>query len=136
MPEPITTISLILLWPFVIRFPIALASAHCDWGYAAFSTLQPTIIELSSVNKAAPTLNLEYGDVIIFSTLLMHRSLPAKSPRLSLPCLLKNFKNNDNSFQDNRSFKIYSYSELTKIERILGNHYLSPFRLKNLDWHN
>ena len=79
------------------------------------------------------TLNLEYGDVIIFSTLLLHRSLPTKSPRLSLPILLKNYKSKDNSYQDNRSFKIYSYSELTKIERILGNHFLSPFRLKNLD---
>ena len=31
-PEPITTTSLILVKPFATRLPIALASAHCDWG--------------------------------------------------------------------------------------------------------
>ena len=78
------------------------------------------------------SLNLNYGDVIIFSTLLLHRSLPTKFPRLSLPMLTKNFKSNDISFQDIRSFENYSFSELTKIQRILGNHFLSPYRLKKL----
>ena len=100
------------------------------WGHIPHMDRKTILLPKKYKTK---TLNLEYGDVIIFSTLLVHRSLPTKSPRLSLPILLKNFKNKNNSFQDNRSFKNYSYSELTKIERILGNHYLSPFRLKNLD---
>ena len=100
------------------------------WGHIPHTHRQVTLLPKKYKTK---TLNLEYGDIIIFSTLLLHRSLAAESPRLSLPILLKNFKNKDNSFQDNRSFKIYSYSELTKMERTLGNHFLSPFRLKNLD---
>jgi ectoine hydroxylase-related dioxygenase (phytanoyl-CoA dioxygenase family) len=100
------------------------------WGHIPHVNRKPT--RIPKKHKTS-TLNLEYGDVLIFSTLLLHRSLPTKSPRLALPCLLNNFKVRDDSFQRNRSFNIYSYSELTKIERILGNHYLSPFRLENLD---
>ena len=70
--------------------------------------------------------------LLIFSTLLLHRSFQTKSPRLALPMLLSNFKAKDYSFQSYRNFRIYSNSEITKIERILGNHYLSPFRLKDL----
>lgn len=100
------------------------------WGHIPHTHRKPTLLPKKYKTK---TLNLKCGDVIIFSTLLLHRSLPTKSPRLSLPSLLKNFKHKDNSFQENRSWKIFSYSELTKIERILGNHYLSPFRLKKLN---
>ena len=100
------------------------------WGHIPHMNRKPTLLPKKYKTR---TLNLEYGDVIIFTTMLLHRSQITKSPRLALPCLIKNFKNKDNSFQDNRNFKIFSYSELTKIERILGNHFLSPFRLKNLD---
>ena len=99
------------------------------WGHIPHRHRKPILLP----KKYKTTLlNLEYGDVIIFSTLLLHGSVPTKSPLLSLPVLLKNFKHKDNSFQENRDWKIFSYSELTKIERILGNHYLSPYRLKNL----
>ena len=100
------------------------------WGHVPHINRKPTLLPKKFNTKK---LNLEYGDVIIFSTLLIHRSLPTIYPRLSLPILLKNFKSKDFSYQDNRSFKIYSYSEITKIERILGNHFLTPYRLKNLD---
>ncbi len=103
------------------------------WGHIPHRDRKP--IQLPKLFKTLK-LNLNYGDVLIFSTLLLHRSLPTNSPRLSFPCLLKNFKMKDNSFQDIRSFHNYSYSEITKIERILGNHFLSPFRLKNLDDNN
>jgi len=100
------------------------------WGHIPHSNRRP--ISLPKKNKIT-TANLQFGDVLIFSTLLLHRSVPVTSPLLSLPILLKNFKVKDNSFQENRNWKIFSYSELTKIERILGNHYLSPYRLKNFD---
>ena len=100
------------------------------WGHVPHMNREAQLLPKKYKTKK---LNLEYGDVIIFSTLLIHRSLPTQFPRLSLPILLKNFKSKDSSYQDNRSFKIYSYSEITKIERILGNHFLTPFRLKDLD---
>ena len=75
----------------------------------------------------------KYGDVIIFSTLLLHRSVKTKFPRLALSLLIKNFKYKNSSFEENRNWKIFSFSELTKIERYLGNHHLSPFRLLDID---
>ncbi len=99
------------------------------WGHIPHMDRKPTTLPKKIKTKE---LNLNYGDVIIFSTLLLHRSLPTKSPRLSLPILTKNFKSKDSSFQDIRSFENYSFSEITKIERILGNHFLSPFRLKKI----
>ena len=100
------------------------------WGHIPHMDRQPTKLPKKYKTKK---LDLDYGDVIIFSTLLMHRSLPTTKPRLSLPVLIKNFKDRNHIFQDNRSFKIYSYSEITKLERILGNEFLSPYRLKNIE---
>ena len=61
---------------------------------------------------------------------MLHRSVAADYPRLSMTAQIRNFKRKSDSFQnENTNWKIFSYSELTKIERILGNHYLSPFRV-------
>lgn len=103
------------------------------WGHIPHRNRQP--IDMPKKFKTKK-LNLNYGDVIIFSTLLVHRSVPTTFPRLALPLLLKNFKNVDNSFQSNRNWQLFSYSELTKIERILGNHYLSPYRISDIDKNN
>lgn len=96
------------------------------WGHIPHRNRKP--IDLPK-NFKTLKLTFNYGDVIIFSTLLLHRSLPTRYPRLALPLLLRNFKNKDDSFQQNRNWKIFSYSEFTKIEKILGNHYLSPYRI-------
>ena len=85
------------------------------WGHIPHMDRKPTLLPQKYKTTA---LNLEYGDVIIFSTLLLHRSLPTKSPRLSLPILLKNYKSKDNSYQDNRSFKIYSINGITDFNNI------------------
>lgn len=100
------------------------------WGHIPHRNRKP--LELPK-NYKTKKLNLEYGDVIIFSTLLLHRSIKTDYPRLALPVLVKNFRYKDYSFQENRSWKIFSYSELTKIERILGNHHLSPFRVIDIN---
>lgn len=99
------------------------------WGHIPHSNRAPTLLPK---NPKITTVNLQIGDVLIFSSLLLHRSMKVNSPTLYLPILLKNFKVKDHSFQNNRSWKIFSYSEITKIEKILGNHYLSPFRLKDI----
>ena len=100
------------------------------WGHVPHKNRMP--IELPK-NIKTKRLNLECGDVIIFSTLLIHRSVETDYPRMALPCLIKNFKNKEFSFETNRNFHIYSYSEMTKLERIWGNHYLSPFRIKDIN---
>ena len=96
------------------------------WGHVPHKNRSP----ISLPNKfKTKKIKLNKGDVIFFSTLLMHRSLKCENPRLASPILIKNFKNYSHSFEDNRNWIIFSYSEITKIERILGNHYLSPFRI-------
>ena len=108
---------------------IELIEESHQWGHVPHKNRTPIFLPKKIKTKK---LNLEYGDVIVFCTLLIDRTLPALFPRLGLACLVKNFKNKDYSFEGNRSFHNFSYSEITKIERVLGNHYLSPFRLKNL----
>lgn len=94
------------------------------WGHIPHRSRSP--LELPKRYKTKK-LNLNYGDVVIFSALLVHRSVNAKYPRLANSFQVKNFKFQDNTFQ-NKNWKIYSYSEMSKLERVLGNHYLSPYR--------
>ena len=77
--------------------------------------------------------NLNLGDVACFTSLTLHRTIPTEHNRLGLPILVRNFKYQNNSFEKNKNWKIYSYSDLTKIERYLGNHFLSPYRIIDQD---
>ena len=103
------------------------------WGHIPHSNRKP--LSLPKKYKTIKT-NLEYGDVIIFHSMLLHRSMPifekSFSPRLSLPCLVKNFRFKNDSFEYLKNWKIFSYSDISIIERKLGNHYLSPYRIVNL----
>ena len=101
------------------------------WGHIPHRNRVPT--ELPEEFETLKT-DLHSGDVIVFSTLMLHRSVAANHPRLSLTAQIRNFKRKSDSFQnENINWKIFSYSELTKIERILGNHYLSPFRVVDVN---
>ena len=80
--------------------------------------------------------DIEIGDVIIFHSLLLHGSNPIDGdgqPVLAMPCLLKNFRLQNQSFECFKNWRNFSYSDLSKIDRRLGNHYLSPFRLLNVN---
>ncbi len=97
------------------------------WGHIPHQNRRP--IQLPS-NLNIEKTNLEIGDVLIFSSLLLHRSIPTNYTRISLPMLIKNIRFENNSFEKLRNFKIFSTSEITNIERKLGNHNLSSFRLE------
>tara|TARA_B100001029_G_C15029235_1_gene435760 strand:+ start:510 stop:1352 length:843 start_codon:yes stop_codon:yes gene_type:complete len=101
-----------------------------QWGHVPHKNRSP--INLPNKFKTKK-IKLNKGDVIFFSTLLLHRSLKCKNLRLASPILIKNFKDNTYSFDNNRNWIIFSYSEMTKIERVLGNHYLSPYRIEEAD---
>ena len=114
-----------------IQGQIELMLESHKWGHIPHRNRVPT--ELPDEFKTLKT-DLQCGDVIVFSTLMLHRSVAADYPRLSLTAQIRNFKRKSDSFQnENTNWKILSYSELTKIERILGNHYLSPFRVIDVD---
>ena len=96
------------------------------WGHIPHSNRKP--LNLPEKFRIYRT-NLNIGDIVLFTTTLVHRSVGTSHPRMALPVLIKNFKYNNYSFERNRNWKIFSYAELTKIERALGNHYLSPYRI-------
>ena len=109
-------------------------------GWFTQSPLTPDFATVATANSNRKPLNLpknystvdsnlNLGDVILFSTTLLHKTSAGKHPRLGLAMTIKNFKYKEASFSDNHNWKIFSYSEMTKIQRILGNHYLSPFRV-------
>ena len=100
------------------------------WGHIPHSNRKPLNLpkKLSVINT-----NIEMGDIVLFSTTLLHRSNFCRKPRLGLALTIKNFKYKDSSYSDNFNWKIFSHSEITKIQRVLGNHYLSPFRIVDLD---
>jgi ectoine hydroxylase-related dioxygenase (phytanoyl-CoA dioxygenase family) len=100
------------------------------WGHVPHSNKKP--LNLPKKYQILNT-NLEDRDALIFSTTLMHRSQETYNPRLGLAMTVKNFKYDDLSYSDNFNWRIFSYSEITKIQRILGNHYLSPFRLMDIN---
>lgn len=101
-------------------------SSHL-WGHIPHQNRRP--IKLPNNLKIEKT-DLKIGDVLIFSSLLLHRSVPTNYTRISLPMLIKNIRFENNSFEKLRNFKIFSTSEITNIERKLGNHNLSSFRLE------
>ena len=106
------------------------------WGHIPHRDREP--IELPK-NFTEIHSDLEIGDVIIFHALLLHRSTPIKlggKPRLAIPIVVRNFRMPNDSFERYQNFKIFSYSDLSKIDRRLGNHHLSPFRLFDIDYKN
>ena len=67
------------------------------------------------------TTNLNIGDVILFHPLLLHATNPVtaknESARLSLVTSIRNFKNINLSYDLLKSWKIFSMSEATLIEK-------------------
>ena len=111
---------------------VLVRSSHL-WGHIPHRNRDP--IDLPN-NLDEIQTDLEIGDVIIFHPLLLHRSAPldgAKLPRLAFPCLFKNFRMPNNSFEIYRNWRIFSYSALSHIDRRLGNHHLSPYRLIDIN---
>ena len=103
------------------------------WGHIPHKNREP--IELPKGVKESYA-NLQIGDVIVFHSLLLHRtkSIDAQgAPTLAMPCLLKNFRLQNQSFECFKNWRNFSYSDLSKIDRRLGNHHLSPFRLLDID---
>jgi ectoine hydroxylase-related dioxygenase (phytanoyl-CoA dioxygenase family) len=100
------------------------------WGHVPHQNRRP--ISLPKNFKTIKS-NISDRDLLVFSTLLLHRTVDTQYPRMGMAMTVKNYKYRDMSFSDNHNWKIFSHSEITKIQRVLGNHYLSPFRLVNLE---
>lgn len=127
------SVNTIQFWtPLVQRGPggqlVVIKGSHL-WGHIPHRNREP--LEFPPDYEEVRT-DLNVGDAIIFHTLLLHRSDPMPAdglPRIGFPCLLKNFKIPNGSFEIYKNWKILAYSDLSLVDRKLGNHYLSPFRL-------
>lgn len=102
------------------------------WGHIPHKNREP--LSLPSKCKVIKT-KINEGDVILFHSLLLHSSVPINSKkfdaRLALITHIRNFKFQNYSYDLNKSWRIFNFSEITKIEKRLGNHYLSPYRIIN-----
>jgi hypothetical protein len=111
---------------------VALVPGSHYWGHIPHRNRKPlTLPEPLNVVET----DLELGDVMLFHTLLLHRTVAIPSngfPRLALTSVLKNFQWPNSSFERYSNWRILSYSALSKIDMHLGNHQLSPFRLAEL----
>ncbi len=130
--------SSVIMWTSVFQpntqSQIEIIKSSHTWGHIPHRNRKPL-----NLPKSFQTLktNLKYTDVILMHSMLMHRSSEITSdkflPRLATPCMIRNFKFQNNSFENNKTWKRFSYSDFTQIERILGNDSLSPYRLMDLD---
>ena len=79
---------------------------------------------------------LEYGDVLIFHPLLLHRSstLPEDClTRMGWPMMIRNWRGRKHeNFDERWDWKSFYKSGHTQIELALGNTYLSPYRIKDI----
>ena len=104
------------------------------WGHIPHRNRRPLDLP-SNVKIVSPKIN--YTDVVILHSMVLHKSNLIEAdvyrPRLAIASMIRNFKFNNNSFENNKSWKIFSYSELSMIERKLGNIYLSPYRTIDLE---
>jgi hypothetical protein len=100
-----------------------------NWGHIPHRNRVPVDLpdEYQSINIEA-----KVGDVVVFHSLLLHKTNPVDADfgsRLALTVPLRNFKANFDSFEQYSNWKIYHRGVLSRIDKRLGNHYLSPYRV-------
>jgi|TARA_Y100000389_G_C17420476_1_gene496380 hypothetical protein len=108
-------------------------SSH-NWGHIPHQNRRPINLP-KNIKIFRPKIN--YTDIIIMHSMVLHKTnvieTSSYKPRLAIASMIRNFKFKNNAFENNKSWKIFSYSELSMIERKLGNIYLSPYRTLDLD---
>tara|TARA_Y100000816_G_scaffold189897_1_gene138341 strand:- start:2579 stop:3409 length:831 start_codon:yes stop_codon:yes gene_type:complete len=113
---------------------LSIVKGSHNWGHIPHRNRRPSELP-KKLNIVSPKIN--YTDVIIMHSMVLHKSNPiignGYHPRLALSSMIRNPKFKNNDFENNKNWKIFSYSELTMIERKLGNVYLSPYRVNDLD---
>jgi len=113
---------------------ISIVKSSHTWGHIPHKNRSPIGMP-KKLKIVIPKIN--YTDVVIMHSMVLHKSNVMKSqsykPRLTIASMIRNFKFTNNTFENNKNWKIFSYSELSMIERKLGNVYLSPYRTTDLD---
>lgn len=113
---------------------LSLIKSSHNWGHVPHQNRRPTNLP-KNLKIFRPKIN--YTDVIVMHSMVLHKTNEIESltykPRLAIASMIRNFKFQNNAFENNKSWKIFSYSELSMIERQLGNIYLSPYRTLDID---
>jgi len=106
------------------------------WGLVPNRGRKPIELPENADDRSECT-ELEYGDVLVFHPLLLHRSVynPRQDlARLGMPLQVKNWRIRSNeNFASRKAWKPFHYSEMTAVEMALGNKYLTPFRLEGIE---
>ena len=78
----------------------------------------------------AITLDIEVGDIVIFHSLLLHRTVPNEGEllRFAVPQPVRSIWATETGFEDLTNWEILHRSSMSRIRMMLGNPYLSPFR--------
>ena len=97
------------------------------WGLIPNSDREPTELP-EDITIAEPSIAV--GDVAIFHSLTLHKtSPPTTSPRIALATSVRNIYHSLDGLARHSSWQNFHLSPMADIERILGNPYLSPFRI-------
>ena len=97
------------------------------WGLLPNRDRRPTELP-DEVNYVCP--DMTEADALVFHTLTLHRSVPNPhdKPRLSITTAVRNFQHAFGGHQQLFSWKPFHHSPISKIQRVLGNPWLTPWR--------
>ncbi len=73
---------------------------------------------------------VEEGDVVVFHALTLHRSADHthERPRFALPFAVRNYLHTPTNHEHLRIWIPYRHSPVSRVQKQLGNRYLTPFR--------
>ena len=102
------------------------------WGLLPNRDRRPTELP-DNVNFVCP--DMTEADALVFHTLTLHRSVPNNhdKPRLAITTAVRNFQHAFGGHQHLFSWKPFHLSPISKIQRVLGNPYLTPWRTYGSD---
>ena len=98
------------------------------WGLIPNQNREPTKLP-DAYEIICP--ELKEGDFVIFSSFALHRTVvdyAAKKPRVALAVSIRNIYHPFSGHEHHLSWQNFHLSPVAKVEKILGNPYLSPFR--------
>ena len=124
------TLQLHLWVPIIIPESLAgiefIKQSH-HWGLVPNKNREPT--ELPEDYEIVRP-ELEHGDLVVFSSFALHRTVLdyASKPRIALAISIRNFYHPFSGHEHHLSWQNFHMSPVARVEKILGNPYLSPFR--------
>ncbi len=99
-----------------------------NWGLVPHREREPS--ELPDECQYITPPQVEEGDVVVFHALTLHRSADHthERPRFALPFAVRNYLHTPTNHEHLRTWIPYRHSPVSRVQKQLGNRYLTPFR--------